>query len=89
MAFLPQTLGTMDDIKKFWNGVSSSDPKLQGFDARPREVFMPMVVHADKGPHAKQDSLHVINMYSIPAVDKQLGMENSSLSWLPCPTTAS
>ena len=73
-------VGTLDDCKQFWKQVRRDDPKLHNnpIVKENREVYMPFVLHADKGPHAKQDSLHTISMYSLVAQQKKLGLETSS-----------
>ena len=79
---LDQTFGEVDDFKHFWEQVSPEDPKLYGNPilqkGRCKNLYIPVALHADKGPHAKQDSLHCISFYSLIAQDKRLGMNESS-----------
>ena len=76
-------LGSKTDIKEFWEGVVPNDPKLYKNPMikvkKWNETFCPMVVHADKGPHTKHDSIHTISMYSLLAAGEKLGIEISSM----------
>ena len=80
----------MADCRTFWKGVNKEDPKLHRTPIlmQQKEVFMPLVVHADKGPHSKVDSLHTITMYSLAAQDKRLGLEESSFLLCSIPNSA-
>ena len=78
---LDQTVGSLKDAAGFWQEVLPDDPKLFGMDPiffQHRDFFMPFAVHADKGPHSKQDSLHTITFYSLIAQARKLGIEESS-----------
>ena len=44
-----------------------------------KDKFNPLLLHADKGPHTKHDSIHTIHMYSLSALEQQLGIDISSL----------
>ena len=83
------TVGEMADIKEFWKQVSNEDPKLYKNPVlkENRENYMPFVLHADKGPHAKQDSLHTISMYSLIAQARRLGVDESSFMLCAIPNS--
>ena len=87
---LEHCIGAMADCRTFWKGVNKEDPKLHRNPIlmQQKEVFMPLVVHADKGPHSKVDSLHTITMYSLAAQDKRLGLEESSFLLRSIPNSA-
>ena len=78
---LSETMGDLDDMETFWKKVPAADPKFfssHGDFLKDKAQFMPLAVHADKGPHSKHDSLHCITMYSLIAHKKHLGLEHSS-----------
>ena len=86
---LEHCVGAMDDCKTFWKSVSKEDPKLYNNPIlmQEKEIYMPLVLHADKGPHSKVDSLHTITMYSLPAQDRRLGLEESSFLLVSIPNS--
>ncbi len=81
--FAESILGSTSDCKRFWNNVRPDDPKLhknpmlkvKGWN----DKFNPLLLHADKGPHTKHDSIHTIHMYSLNALEQRLGIDFSSL----------
>ena len=75
---LDQALGGLKGVADFWQHVHPDDPKLFGMDPtfhQHRDLFMFFAIHADKGPHSKQDSLHTITFYSLIAQANRLGIE--------------
>ena len=81
--FSEAVFGDSNDCQKFWSHVDAKDPKLHKNEMLKvdgwQRKFQPMIIHADKGPHTKHDSIHTIHMYSLNAVDLQLGIDFSSL----------
>ena len=76
-----ESMGDVDDMEAFWKKVPAADPNFlssHGDFLKDKARFMPLAVHADKGPHNKHDSLHCITMYSLIAHKKHLGLEHSS-----------
>ena len=81
--FADSILGTSSDCRQFWSQVHPMDPKLHKNPMLEvngwKDKFNPMLLHADKGPHTKHDSIHTIHMYSLNALDKLLGLDFSSV----------
>lgn len=88
---LDQTFGEVADFKNFWTKVSPEDPKLYANpileELKNGHIYIPVCLHADKGPHAKQDSLHCISFYSLIAYEKKLGLNESSFLLAAIPTS--
>ena len=74
--FSEAVFGDSNDCQKFWSHVDAKDPKLHKNEMLKvdgwQRKFQPMIIHADKDPHNKHDSIHTTHMYSLSAVDLQL-----------------